>query len=84
MACKCRDHAGFDSKSCTVLNLLAEQSPDIAQAVHVNKSVEELGAGDQVSQSMFSYIVPTLRCCHKCFVLRRDLCVAMQVMRLRK
>eukprot|EP00731_Ephydatia_muelleri_P037949 Em0608g2a len=38
---------GFDSKSCTVLNLLAEQSPDIAQAVHVNKSAEELGAGDQ-------------------------------------
>ena len=60
MACKCRNHAGFDSKSCTVLNLLAEQSPDIAQAVHVNKSVEELGAGDQVRQSMFSYIVPTL------------------------
>ena len=34
----------FDSKTCNVMVSGDEQSPDIAQAVHENKSVEELGA----------------------------------------
>ena len=40
--------SGFDYKSFKLIDLTATQSPDIAQAVHVNKAEDELGAGDQV------------------------------------
>lgn len=37
----------MDNKTATIIVAIDRQSPEIANSVHLNKSLEEIGAGDQ-------------------------------------
>lgn len=47
------DEKGFDYRICSVLLTIDEQSPDIAQCLHLNQKLEDIAAGDQ--GLMFGY-----------------------------